>query len=178
MTIPNSLNKVNRKIISFWNETDNNKTKINIQTENQGHIDTELDRSIISNNSFQNIEYIDFGFEDFTVFESNNSDIPITIYKKWEIVVKGLKLIDTPSVRHNFIYKFGSGKPLLDYNIQSDANVLTNDYIKVEETEDTGEDITFNYGVYIGDFGGIEEISEYGMRVKLKLSIMNPNYYV
>lgn len=183
MSLPNSLNKVNRKVYTFFQETEKNRSQIQIQKNEQNLFENEVEKAEPNQMAVSRIIDLSFDWTDFQTLSSEldeNTGIVTTlkIFQVWEINIVGLRFEQLPALRHNFLIRFGSGTPLLTSEIAEDTTVWSVNYIQSDNLEnDLLNTYTFYYGLYISDTDGIQEVDEEGMQVRLQLSLFNPNYY-
>jgi len=182
MTLPNSYSKVNRKVYTFFQETENNKSQISIQKNEQNIIKSELNKSKSDKMSLSIITDLSFDWSDFQTlsYEENTTTGIVTsleIFQVWEITIYGLLFSQLPSLKHNFLIRFGTGEPLLDFEIAEDTTVWSTKTILSKDIEDTtSNEHTFYYGLYMSDVSGLEELDDNGVQCKLQLTLTNPNY--
>lgn len=183
MALPNSLDKVNRKIFTFFNETESNRSQIQVQKNEQNLFETEVDRATPNEMAITRLTDLSFDWSNFQTLEySENTTTGVVttkkIYQTWEIVIRGLRFEQLSALKHNFLIRFGTGEPLLDFEIAEDTTVWYSKHIQSTSLDNLSEnEYTFYYGIYLADTAGLEEIDENGMQTKLQLTLFNPNYY-
>lgn len=181
--LPNSFDKVNKKVYTFFQETEGNRSQIETQKNEQSLLETEFDKALPSQMSLKQIEDLSFDWMNFQTFESelNEATGVVTtkqIFQTWEIQIKGLRFEQLSALKHNFLIKFGTGEPLLVSEIAEDTTVWFVKNILSNTLENSTTNIyTFYYGLYIADTDGLEEVDVNSMQVKLQLTLENPNYY-
>ena len=180
MTLPNNFANVNRKVFTFFQETESNRSQIEIQKNEQNLFETEVDKSIPSQMAMSRITDLSFDWLNFqvtplgTAFDGSIKEV----FQNWEITIEGLRFEQLSALKHNLIFRFGTGEPLLDFEIQEDTTVRFVKNILSNNIENESTNIyTFYYGIYLFDSAGLEEINQNGLQVKLQLSLFNPNYY-
>lgn len=184
MTLPNSFGKVNRKVYTFFQETEGNRNQIFVQKNEQELYKKEAERSVPNKMALTKINDLSFDWTDFQVlsFETDTVDgaeIVRTkeIFQTWEITVNGLRFEQLSALRHNFVVRFGTGEPLLASQIADDTTYWWVKHILSEGLDNSNNNTyTIYYGLYIADSSGLEEVDDNGMQVRLQLTLFNPTY--
>lgn len=182
MTLPNSFDKVNRKVFTFFQESEGDRSQILIQKNEQDQFEKSANRALPNQMALGKINDLSFDWTNFQVneFDEDGEGVPTTksIFQTWEITVSGLRFEQLSALRHNFVFRFGSGEPLLASEIADDTTYWWVKHILSEEIDnDLTNTYTIYYGVYIADSAGLEEVDTNGMQVKLQLTLFNPTYY-
>lgn len=184
MSLPNNFVSVNKKVFTFFQETESNRSQIEIQKNEQVLFETEIDKSVPSQMVISRITDLSFDFTDFQTLSFNvdeETGVVTTkkIFQTWEIEIQGLRFEQLSALKHNFLIRFGTGEPLLTSEIAEDTTVWSVNHILSNSLENESTNIyTFYYGLYLADTQGLEEVDENGMQVKLQLSLFNPNLYI
>jgi hypothetical protein len=182
MALPNSLDKVNRKIFTFFNETESNRSQIQVQKNEQNLFETEVNRATPNQMAVNKIIDLSFDWKNFIIVDQTEINVSPgsfwieTIYQTWEVVIRGLTFEQLPALKHNFLFRFGQGEPLLDFELGEDDTIWSTKLIQSKELENSSNnEFTFYYGIYMDD-DDIVPMNN-GMQVKLQLTLFNPNLY-
>lgn len=181
MTLPNSFGKVNRKVYTFFQETEGNRSQILVQKNEQELYQKQVEKAESDKMAVTRINDLSFDWTDFQVleFEEDGEGVPTTksIFQTWEITVNGLRFEQLSALRHNFVIRFGTGEPLLASEIADDTTLWWVKHTLSENLDNESTNTyTIYYGLYIADSSGLEEVDENGMQVKLQLTLFNPTY--
>lgn len=181
MTLPNSFDNVSRKVFTFFQETEGNRSQILIQKNEQNLYQDSASKADADRMTLTKINDLSFDWANLEVleFEEDFEGVPTTkkIFKTWEITVNGLRFEQLSALRHDFVFRFGTGEPLLASEIADDTTFWWVKHILSEGLDNESTNTyTIYYGLYIADTSGLEEVDENGMQVKLQLTLFNPTY--
>jgi hypothetical protein len=191
--LPNNYSQLKQKISRLSNEADKQVFNITFVRNEQLLLLREIGRTNTVNVPFKEITTVDFDWQYMTQSTAQaigyypdgshtaaapQDDPPQVLYANWQIKLTGFKLQEVINIRHNFLYRFGTGDILsdFDFDFENDQIFFTN-FMEVSSLTDSEvNEITLNYGVIFKNNSGML-YNERGFQIKLNLTIFNHKQY-